>query len=283
MSRPSASDLDIIGKELELETERGRERERATEREREKEKERQEVSCSNPSATNIKHVPNGGLWAWLQVVSSFFLFMNTWGVINTFGTYQTYYETGLLSSSSPSAISWIGSVQATLLLLVGSFTGPIYDAGYARTLVAVGTVLVVFGTMMLSLCTHYYQVFLTQAICVGVGTGCLFIPCVAVLSTYWSTRLATAVGFAAAGSSVGGVVYPVVFHRLQPVIGFPWTVRVLGFIALGTLAISNAVIRVRVLPAGRRKMLDMTAWTEVPYIFFVLGNFVGLLGLYVCC
>ena len=240
-------------------------------------------ASSKPSVNNIKHVPNGGLWAWLQVLSSFFLFMNTWGIINTFGTYQTYYETGLLSSSTPSAISWIGSVQATLLMLVGSLTGPIYDAGYVRSLVAVGTFLVVFGTMMLSLSTEYYQVMLSQAICVGLGSGCLFIPCVAVLSTYWSTRLATAIGIAAAGSSIGGVIYPVTFYRLQPVIGFPWAVRVLGFITLGTLAVSNAVLRVRVLPAGRRKMFDLTAWKEIPFIFFTLGTFIGFLGLYVRC
>lgn len=238
-------------------------------------------ASSKPNVHNIKHVPNGGLWAWLQVLSSFFLFMNTWGIINTFGTYQTYYETGLLASSTPSAISWIGSLQGTLLMLVGSLTGPIYDAGYVRTLVAVGTFLVVFGTMMLSLCTEYYQVILSQAVCIGIGTGCLFIPGVAVLSTYFSTRLATAVGIAAAGSSIGGVIYPVAFYRLQPAIGFPWAVRVLGFISLGTLGISNAVIRVRVLPAGRRKMFDLTAWKEIPYIFFVFGTFIGFLGLYV--
>lgn len=32
-------------------------------------------ASSKPSVNNIKSVPNGGLWAWLQVVSSFFLFM----------------------------------------------------------------------------------------------------------------------------------------------------------------------------------------------------------------
>lgn len=165
-------------------------------------------------------------------------------------------------------------------MVVGTFTGPIYDAGYVRTLVAVGTFLVVFGQMMLSLSSSYYQVLLSQAVCIGIGTGFLFIPCVAVLSTYFSTRIATAVGLAAAGSSIGGVIYPIVFYRLQPVIGFPWTTRVLGFIMLGSLAISNAVLKVRVLPAGRRKLLDLAAWKEIPYSFFVLGSLVGFLGLY---
>lgn len=132
---------------------------------------------------------------------------------------------------------------------------------------------------MLSLSTTYYQVILSQAICIGIGTGCLFIPCVAVLSTYFSTRIATAVGLAAAGSSIGGVVYPIVFYRLQPAIGFAWTTRVLGFLELATLGVSCAVLRIRVLPAGRRKFLDLAAWKEVPFTFFVLGTFIGFLGL----
>lgn len=88
-------------------------------------------------------------------------------------------------------------------MLVGALTGPIYDAGYFRVLLSVGSFLVVFGFMMLSLATKYYQVILAQAICVGLGAGCLFVPSVAILSTYFSTRIATAMGFAAAGSSLG--------------------------------------------------------------------------------
>ena len=91
-----------------------------------------------------------------------------------------------------------------MLMMVGSIAGPIYDAGYAHELLAVGSVLIVFGQMMLSLCTEYYQVFLAQGLSVGIGTGCIFVSGVAILSTYFSTRIATAVGIAASGSSVGG-------------------------------------------------------------------------------
>lgn len=155
------------------------------------------------SVNNVNAIPNGGLRAWLQVAGSFFLFFNSWGIINTFGVYQTYYQTGILRGENPSTISWIGSVQAFLLMLVGALTGPVYDAGYFRYLIAVGSFLVVFGHMMLSICTQYWQAFLAQAICVGLGTGCLFVPSVAILSTYFTTKIATVMGLAAAGSSLG--------------------------------------------------------------------------------
>ena len=125
------------------------------------------------------------------------------GILNTFGIYQTYYESGQLFDSNSSNISWIGSIQSYLLLLVGAVTGPIYDAGHFKALVVTGSFLIVFGHMMLSLCHEFYQALLAQAFCVGIGAGCLFVPSVSLMPTYFTTRIATAIGIAASGSSIG--------------------------------------------------------------------------------
>lgn len=70
------------------------------------------------------------------------------GIVNTYGVFQSYYETNILSSQTSSNISWIGSIQAFLLLIVGILTGPIYDAGFFRTLIMNRSFLVVFGMIM---------------------------------------------------------------------------------------------------------------------------------------
>lgn len=131
---------------------------------------------------------------------------NSWiqrGIVNTFGVYQTFYSTYLPPSITPSNISWIGSIQAYLLLVAGIATGPLYDAGYFRAIITTGSFLVVFGMMMTSICTEYWQIMLAQGICIGLGCGCLFVPSVAIVSTYFSTKKAFATGIAAAGSSLG--------------------------------------------------------------------------------
>ncbi|KAK3050199.1 hypothetical protein LTR09_008588 [Extremus antarcticus] len=238
------------------------------------------VQSEKPSVNNIKSVPNGGGIAWLQVLCSFFVFFNTWGIINAFGIYQEYYTKGILTSSSPSDISWIGSLEAFLLMIVGSIAGPIYDMGYVHELLGVGSVLIVLGQMMLSLCSNYWQVILAQGVSIGIGTGCIFVSGVAILSTYFSTKLATATGIAASGSSIGGMLYPIIFYKLQPTIGFAWATRVLAFVALFTLGISNLALRVRVIPSSRRKFLDLPAWKELPFLFFNLGSFFTFIGLY---
>lgn len=80
--------------------------------------------------------------------------------------------------------------------------------------------------------------------------------------------------------SLGGIIYPIVFHRLQPTIGFPWATRVIGFIMLFTQIISIIVMRVRVLPDKKRAIIDIGAFKEMPYLFFVISVFVGFMGLY---
>lgn len=125
------------------------------------------------------------------------------GLANTYGIFQTYYTRTLPPSTSPSSISWIGSIQALLLLLGGLFTGAIFDMGYARSLIAAGTFLFVFGMMMLSLCERYWEIFLAQGVLMGLGMGCFIVPCLAVLAQWFEGRRALAMGVAVSGSGFG--------------------------------------------------------------------------------
>jgi len=203
------------------------------------------------------------------------------GIINTFGVYQTYYATDLLSNRSASDISWIGSLQSSLLMIIGSITGPLYDRGYFRSLIFAGSFLVIFGMMMTSICTEYWQILLAQGVVVGLGCGCLFIPSVAIVATYFSTRKAFAIGFATAGSSIAGIIYPIVFDRLQRQIGFPWATRVLAFMMLATLVAPVTFMRLRVVPMEKRALIDSSAFKELPFMLFTAGCFFIFMGLYV--
>ncbi|KAH8820701.1 putative MFS monocarboxylate transporter [Xylogone sp. PMI_703] len=234
-----------------------------------------------PSVAQVAAPPNGGVKAWFQVLGAFMLFFNSWGIVNSFGVYQAFYETDLLQSRNSSDISWIGTFQAFLLVISSIIVGPLFDRGYLRALLIVGTILVVLGQMMTSLGKEYWQIFLAQGLCIGLGSGCLFLPSVATVATYFTTKRALAIGITASGGSVGSVIYPIVFHRLQPEIGFPWAVRVVGFIMLATLLVSIAVMRPRLPPNKGRAMFDINAIRSLPFILFSIGGFLLFAGLYV--
>ncbi|RAH41006.1 MFS general substrate transporter, partial [Aspergillus brunneoviolaceus CBS 621.78] len=96
------------------------------------------------------------------VLGGFALFLNTWGLLNTFGVFQIHYAS--TTTASASAISWIGSTQATLLLVIGAITGPIYDRGHLVALLACGTTCIFLGHVFLSLSTQYYQILVSQGL-----------------------------------------------------------------------------------------------------------------------
>jgi MFS family permease len=97
--------------------------------------------------------------------------------------------------------------RSVCVLFVGACTGPIFDRGHLRLLLLIGSFGVVFGFMMLSLCTEFWQALLAQGFVIGLGGGMLFVPSVAILPTYFSTKIGLAIGLAASGSSMGGKKY----------------------------------------------------------------------------
>ena len=226
-------------------------------------------------------IPDGGWLAWLQVLGASLLFFNSWGVVNLFGVFQAYYQLNDLSSSSPSTISWIGTIQGFLLIFVGVITGPLYDLGYLRTLIWAGTFLMVFGIMMASIATEYYQIFLSLGVCTGIGAGCLYVPSVAVVSTWFSTKRGTATGITASAGSVAGVTFPIIFHALESRVGFYWAMRLMGFLALATLTVAGLILRPRVMPISKRSLLEPQALKDPPYLLFSIGLFLIFVGLYI--
>ncbi|KAF2773834.1 MFS general substrate transporter [Teratosphaeria nubilosa] len=214
----------------------------------------------------------------LQLLESY---QCSWGLINAFGVWQSYYSSTLIPDQSSSNISWIGSIQAFLLCCCTIFAGPMYDRGHARVMVWIGSFMVVFGLMMVSRCDNYWQLMLAQGICMGIGSGGLFITSVAIIPSYFTTKRAFAMGITASGSSIGGVIYPTVFQSIQPRVGFGWATRIIGFIALATLILPCACIRMRSRPLPRKKIIDFSGFREMPFCLFSAAAFIGFIGLYI--
>ena len=208
--------------------------------------------------------------------------MNSWGVLNSFGVFEAYYSQQLIPEEPPSKIAWIGSMQAFLLFVVGVLTGPLIDAGYLRSVMLSGTFLITFGMMMTSLCSQYYQLMLAQGILVGLGFGLTFVPSIAVLPQYVSPKhRGTLLGVVATGSSVGGIIYPIMFHYIERSAGFGWATRAIGFVVLATNIPASLVLRNRVLPPAKRQLFDFPMIRETPFLLLMLAYFFCIAALYI--
>lgn len=222
--------------------------------------------------------------AWLRVFATFLVYVSTWGLLNAIGSYQNYYQDVLLKNESPSNLAWIGTLQAVLIILLGVFSGPLFDKGFISSLLIVGSLLVVFGMMMTSLGTEYYQILLAQGLCVGLGSGIIYVPCLAMVGSSFPPRTRVlAIALATSGAAVGGIVFPVALQKLLPQVGFPWATRIIGFIALACFAAALAIVLPRA-PAGSKKarsLVDWTAFREPAFMLFCFSLFFMFSAYYV--
>ncbi|KAH8891625.1 MFS general substrate transporter [Thozetella sp. PMI_491] len=222
--------------------------------------------------------PDGGFKAWTQVAMGWIVIFTTWGYVNSFGAFQTYYTATL--PYPPSTISWIGSVQVFLTFLMGAFSGRMLDAGLFLPTFAVGVLFQILGMFLMSVSTQYWHLMLTQGVLSGLGGGIFFTPSLALVATYFDKHRATALGLATTGNAVGGMIYPVLARELLPKLGFAWTARVLAFLNLGLLSLALAFMRPRLPPRKSGPIVDWSAFREPVYLCFVLSVFAQCMGMY---
>lgn len=225
--------------------------------------------------------PDGGMRAWLIVLGTMCCTFSTFGFVNAWGVFQSYYETDILRDSSSSQIAWIGSVQYALVFLPGQITGRMFDLGYLRIPFLLGTILLVVATFLVAECHTYWQFLVCQGFTVGLACGICFGPTLSVIGHWFKRRRGIALGLTAAGSSIGGTIFPIAARNLIGLVGFPWTMRIMGFILLFMLGISNIVLARRLppknVPGG---IFNLRAFKLPAFTIYCFANAVAFLGVY---
>ncbi|CAK7216862.1 hypothetical protein SBRCBS47491_002974 [Sporothrix bragantina] len=237
-----------------------------------------------PKQPDYGPAPDGGWRAWSVAIGAGFITFAALGFANSFGVFQEYYITHQLQHKSPDTIAWIGSCTAFFQFLAGSISGPLFDR-YGSWLLRPSTIICVFATMMISLCTEFYQFLLCQGILMGLATGCMQFPAMAAVMQFFDKKRAAALGVAVAGSSVGGVVFPIALSRMlnDPTVSshlsFGWAVRIIGFVMLFSLGISCVTVRPRLPPRTTQFFLPR-AFKQVNFVFIVISMFFMFMGLF---
>ncbi|KAJ5714838.1 MFS transporter MCP family solute carrier family 16 member 10 [Penicillium malachiteum] len=159
---------------------------------------------------------DGGTRAWLQVLGSFLVFSNIWGPALAYGIYdfisfqgafKSFYEITYLPNTSASALSWVGTTANFLLIFGGILTGPLFDMGFFRTMLLIGALIETLAVFLLSLCTKYWQVLLTQGIMLGIGCCFLYMPGLALVGRSFRKHRAAALACAISGAPIGAILF----------------------------------------------------------------------------
>ncbi|EGD86754.1 hypothetical protein H112_05263 [Trichophyton rubrum D6] len=201
-------------------------------------------------SNSLDKAPDGGLIAWTQATMAHLVVFNTRGFANSFGIFQAYYK-GYLGRSRAD-IAWIGSIQIFLIFMIGTFSGRAIDAGYYRTILVAGLFLQILEVFMTSVAQEYWQIFLAQGVCQGIGNGLIYTPTVSLVSTYFSKRRAMAMAITSGGGATGGIVFPLVAQQLLP----------------------------KSCPRKSGPIVEWSAFRELPYLLFSIGSFLILWAVY---
>ncbi|CAL1705216.1 unnamed protein product [Somion occarium] len=240
-----------------------------------------EATSRPVSEYDDSEIPDGGLRAWLVVLGAACGSFTTFGFVNAWGVFQSYYTENILKDTPPSTIAWIGSIQYALIFVPGLVTGRMFDMGYFKIPLLVSSAFLVMATFLVAECKEYWQFLLCQGFAVGLACGMIFGPMLGVVAHWFKRKRGLALGLNAVGSSVGGTVFPIAARNLIEIVGFKWTMRILGFIQIAGLAVTNLTIARRLPPKNiSGPFFDLSAFRDAPYTIYCTASFVAFLGLY---
>ncbi|KAH7119734.1 major facilitator superfamily domain-containing protein [Dendryphion nanum] len=247
--------------------------------------------------------------AWLTVIGSSLVYFSTFGIINSFGFFQEYYKNHNLASTPASTISFIGTLQITLMNLLAAPAGSLFDCYGLKVIshfqilnffslrpheydVNISQHLYIFSAIgcsggLLALSFSHpetlWQPFLIQGVLLGIAIAFGSQPALVVAGQHFARHRALVMGIVAASGSVGGVCFPIIFAKLMPQIGFAWTLRVVAAVigVCYVIAFFISWTKMPTRPLQLQALFDFKGFADSRYFVLAIGAFLAMLGQFV--
>ncbi|EWG42654.1 hypothetical protein FVEG_15474 [Fusarium verticillioides 7600] len=242
------------------------------------------LPATSPNDKTAYKFPEGGLKGWLCVLGSFMGLLASLGIVNSLGSFQAYLETHQLQEYDSGKIGWIFSVYTCLTFFCGVLVGPIFDARGPRSLVLLGSILILATMVSLGFCVEYWHFMLSFGICGGLGTSLVFTPAIAAVSHFFFEKRGIATGIAAGGGAVGGIIVPLTLESLFGKIGFAWATRVVALVWLISLGLACVTItsHLPTKPFSKENILpDLRIFHNIPFLMTTLAVFFVEWGIFI--
>lgn len=203
---------------------------------------------------DTQEFPEGGR-GWLVIAGTWVIMIQTFGFVSAYGVYQSHYLKQY-PNTSQSVLTMIGSLQPFVIYMSGTPAVALGKRWGAQVVVAISGSILVLSLMMIPLCNSVWQLFLAQGVLYGLGSGLGVFVSYSVPQQWFKRKRAMAVGLAASGSSVGGLVWPIVFQELDARVGWEWTNRIMGFICIPLMVFASFAIKERDVSAPVTTTVD---------------------------
>ncbi|KAG9352664.1 hypothetical protein JZ751_021078 [Albula glossodonta] len=192
--------------------------------------------------------PDGG-YGWFVLLSTFFVFGLTFGVIKAFGVF--YVEIHQYFSTSATGTSWITSI-AVAAVHVGAPVGAALSSWWGhRAVVMLGGALSGIGLIAGSFAQNLVHLYVTVGFLSGFGYALTWTPTVTMLGRYFEQRRPMANGLASAGECVLTFLLTPFFQLLVDSYSWRGAMLILGALELN-LCVCGALLQPLGAPPPRQ-------------------------------
>ncbi|KAJ5750668.1 hypothetical protein N7533_007696 [Penicillium manginii] len=218
--------------------------------------------------------PDGGKEAWTCLLGSALILFPSFGFQTAIGSVQDYLSTHQLADYTVRDVGWITAVLVFLTLFLGIQVGPLFDRYGPRMLLIIGSLGSTASYFLLAECTKYWHFMLCLSVLGGISSAVVTTVSISVLSHWFYRRRALASGLCMSGSSAGGAIIPLLLRTLFKEYGWTWSIRIIGFMALGCYAAGIMLVKGRLPMVGETKaIVDLRAFKAPRLCFLAVAVF----------
>ncbi|GAB5588733.1 hypothetical protein Unana1_03633 [Umbelopsis nana] len=211
---------------------------------------------------------------WLVVLGSFLVNFSVFGITFSWGIMQDLYIRSVYAGQTDAfRISFVGTLGSAIMMSSGIVITPLVQRIGFRAAMAIGTVLAPLGLVLASFATQLWQVYLTQGLLFGIGAALCFSPSISLPPQWFVKYRSLATGISVCGSGIGGLALSPLTEALIASSGYRMTLRYLGIIIFGLLAIACVLAKSRWPPKkdGKIVIIDTSLLTTDVVIFMCFG------------
>ncbi|XP_077011495.1 monocarboxylate transporter 14 [Tamandua tetradactyla] len=214
----------------------------------------------------LKPHPNiDGGWAWMVVLSSFFVHILIMGSQMALGILNVEWLEEFHQSRGLTA--WVSSLSMGITLIVGPFIGFFINTCGCRWTAIIGGVVNSLGWVLSAYAANVHYLFITFGVTAGLGSGMAYLPAVVTVGRYFQKRRALAQGLSTTGTGFGTFLMTVLLKYLCAEYGWRNAMFIQGAVSLN-LCVCGALMRPlspgtdRSDPGGKDARVHPTPSTE---------------------
>lgn len=228
--------------------------------------------------------PDGG-YGWVCILACFIINGFTWGICASYGVYLSYYlSNDVFAGAKDIDYAFVGGSNFAAALITGPLVNALLRKFGTKPVMYGGCFFWALGWITASWAQTFWQLVLSQGVCIGIGLGAIWQPSTGIVSQWFQKKRSMAQGITSAGSGFIGVIYSVSTIRIIENISLAWALRITGITSVVMLIIAtylirdrNKIVRPTIHPFDTAILKQYQVWLVLGWSIFSLLGYIVLL------